>query len=76
MSGKSDVSTLTNQYCVKEETKSGLKSDNACCHSVRNILCSGLLYKNIKIKIYRTVIVPVVLCGCGTWSLILREELG
>ena len=53
---------------------SRLKSGNACCHSVLNILCCGLLYKNIEIKIYRTVILRVVLYGCETWSLILREE--
>jgi hypothetical protein len=35
-----------------------------------------LLSKNIKIKIYRTVVLPVVLCECETWSLILREERG
>jgi hypothetical protein len=33
-----------------------------------------LLLKNIKIKIYRTVILPVVLYGCEAWSLTLREE--
>jgi len=33
-----------------------------------------LLSKNLKIKIYRTIILPVVLYGCETWSLILREE--
>jgi hypothetical protein len=33
-----------------------------------------LLFKNAKIKIYRTIILPVVLCGCETWSLTLREE--
>jgi len=33
-----------------------------------------LLYKNLKIKIYRIVILPVVLYGCETWSLTLREE--
>ena len=33
-----------------------------------------LLTKNLKIKIYRTIILPVVLYGCETWSLILREE--
>jgi len=33
-----------------------------------------LLSKNLKIKIYRTVILPVVLYGCETWSLTLREE--
>jgi hypothetical protein len=30
--------------------------------------------KNPKIKIYKTVILPVVLYGCETWSLTLREE--
>jgi hypothetical protein len=33
-----------------------------------------LLYKNLKIKIYRTIILPVALYGCETWSLTLREE--
>ena len=37
-------------------------------------LSSSLLSKNIKIKIYGTIILPVVLYGCRTWSLTLREE--
>jgi len=37
-------------------------------------LSSNLLSKNIKIKIYRTIILPVVLYGCETWSFTLREE--
>jgi hypothetical protein len=37
-------------------------------------LSSRLISKNLKIKIYRTVILPVVLYGCETWSLTLREE--
>ena len=41
---------------------------------MQNLLSSSLLSKNIKIKIYRTVILPVVLYGCVTWSLTLREE--
>ena len=41
---------------------------------MQNLLSSGLLSKNIKIKIYSAVILPVVLCGCETWSLTLREE--
>ena len=41
---------------------------------MQNLLSSRLLSKNLKIKIYRTVILPVVLYGCETWSLILREE--
>ena len=65
---------LANQNSIQEEIKSRLKSGNACCYLVQNILCCGLLSKNIKIKIYRNVILPVVLYGCETWSLILREE--
>jgi hypothetical protein len=53
--------------------KSRLNSGNACYHSVQNIL-SSVSYKNLKIKIYRTVILPVVLSGCETWSLTLGEE--
>jgi hypothetical protein len=43
-------------------------------HSVQNLLSSRLLSKNLKIKIYRTIILPVVLCGFETWLLTLREE--
>jgi len=66
--------TLKNQNSLQEEIKSRLKSGNACYHSVQNILSSSLLSKNLKIKIFRTIILPVVLCGCETWSLTLREE--
>jgi hypothetical protein len=42
---------------------------------VQNFLSSRLLSKNIKIRIYKSIILPVVLLyGCETWSLILREE--
>jgi len=41
---------------------------------VQNLLSSSLLSKNLNIKIYRTIILPFVLYGCETWSLILREE--
>ena len=65
---------LTNQNCIQEEIKSRVKSGNACYHSVQNILSSSLLTKNLKIKIYRTIILSVVVYGCETWSLTLREE--
>jgi len=61
---------------IQEEIKSRLKSGNACYHSVQNILSSSLLFKNLKIKIHRIIILPVVLYGCETWSLTLREERG
>jgi len=57
-------STLTNQNSIQEKIKSRLKSGNACYLSVQNLFSSILLSKNIKIKIYRTIILPVVLCGC------------
>jgi len=64
--------TLTYQNSVQEESKSRLKSGIACYHLVQNLLSSILLCKNIKIKVYRTIILPVVLYGCETWSLTLR----
>ena len=39
-----------------------------------SVLSSSLLSKNLKIKMYRTIILPVVLYGCETWSLTSREE--
>jgi len=66
--------TLTNQNSIPEEIKSRLRSGNACYHSVQNLLSSRSLTKNLKIKIYRNIILPFVLYGCETWSLTLREE--
>jgi len=65
--------TLTNQNSIAEEIKSRLRSGNACYHSVQNLLSSRLVSKNLKIKIYRIIILPV-LYRCATWSLTLREE--
>jgi hypothetical protein len=62
------------QNSIHEESKSKLKFGNACYHSEQNLLSSSLLSKNIKIKIYRTIIFPVVLYWYETWSLTLREE--
>jgi hypothetical protein len=42
--------------------------------SVQNFVSSSLLSKNLKINIYRTIILLVAVCGCETWSLTLREE--
>ena len=58
--------TLTNQNSIQEEIKSRLKFGNACYHSLQNLLSSSLLSKNLKIKIYRTIILPVVLYACET----------
>jgi len=66
--------TLTYQYSIQEEIKSRLKSGNSCYYPVQNLLFFSLLSKNLKIKIYRTIILPVVLYGCETWSLKLVQE--
>ena len=55
--------TLTNQNAIQEEIKSRLRSGNVCYYSVQNLLFSRLLSKNLKIKIYRTTILPVVCVG-------------
>jgi hypothetical protein len=49
-------------------------SGNACYHSVQSLLSSRLLSRNVKVKIYKTIILPLVLHGCETWFLTLREE--
>ena len=68
------VSSLMNQNYIQEEITSRLQSGNACYHSVQNLFSSNLLSKNIKVKIHRTIILLVVLFGCETWSLTLRDE--
>jgi hypothetical protein len=59
---------------MQEEIKRRLKSGNACYLSAQNFLYSSLLSKNLMVKVCRNLILPVVLCGCETWSLTLREE--
>jgi hypothetical protein len=56
--------TVTNQILIQEEI--------LVMHTT--ILSSCLLSKDVKIRIYKTIILPVVLCGCETWSVTLREE--
>jgi hypothetical protein len=62
--------TVTNQNLIQEEIRRRLTSGNDSYHSVRSLS----VVKKSKLKIYKTIILPVVLCGCETWSLTLREE--
>ncbi|KAJ4446837.1 hypothetical protein ANN_13535 [Periplaneta americana] len=66
--------TVTNINDTREEIKQRINMGNACYYSVENLLSSSLLSKNLKVRIYKTVILPVVLYGCETWTLTLREE--
>jgi hypothetical protein len=58
---------------IQEEIKR-LYSGNACYHSVQNLLSSRLLSENVKIRIYKIILLPVVMYECETSSLTLREE--
>jgi hypothetical protein len=64
----------SNKSMIEVQINRRWNSGNACYHSVQNLLSSRLMSKNIKIRIYKTIILPVVLYGCETWSLILSEE--
>ena len=66
--------TVTNQNSIQEEIKNRSKSENACYHSVQNLLSSSLLPTNLNIKVHKNIILPVILYGCATWSLTLWEE--
>jgi hypothetical protein len=59
--------TLTDQNCIHEENTSRLSQR-------QSLLSSRLRSRNVKVNIYKTIILPVVLYGCETWSLTLREE--
>jgi hypothetical protein len=61
--------TLTDQNHMHEEINSRLNLGNACYHSVESLL-------SLRVKIYKIIILPVVLYGCETWFLTLREEHG
>ncbi|KAJ4432581.1 hypothetical protein ANN_21204 [Periplaneta americana] len=66
--------TVTNINDTREEIKRRINMRNACYYSVEKLLSSSLLSKNLKVRIYKTVLLPVVLYGCETWNLTLREK--
>ncbi|KAJ4427358.1 hypothetical protein ANN_24978 [Periplaneta americana] len=66
--------TVTDINDTREEIKRRINMGNACYYSVEKLLSSSLLSKNLKVRIYKTVILPVLLYGCETWTLTLREE--
>ncbi|KAJ4445845.1 hypothetical protein ANN_12530 [Periplaneta americana] len=66
--------TVTNVNDTREEIKHRINMGNVCYYSVEKLLSSSLLSKNLKVRIYKIIILPVVLYGCETWTLTLREE--
>jgi hypothetical protein len=61
--------TGTNQNFIQEKIKRRLNSSNACYRSIQNLLSSRPLPRDVKTRIYRTIILHVALYGCETWSL-------
>jgi hypothetical protein len=74
MTGQELATSPTDLHSMISLVKSRLNSGNACYHSVQSRLSSRLLSRDVNVKICKTIILPVVLYGCETWSLMLREE--
>jgi predicted ferric reductase len=66
---------ITNQNLIDEKMMSRLNLGNAYYFSVQRLLSSWLLSKNIKIKTYKIIILPVVMYSCETWHLTLRKNI-
>ena len=66
--------TVTNTNDIREEIKRRMNMGNACYYPLEKILLSHLLSKKFKVNTCKTIILPVVLYDCETWSLTLREE--
>jgi hypothetical protein len=67
--------TVTNQNLIQKEINRSLNLGIPSYHSLQNLLSSCLLSKNLKIRIYTSMILLVILYGCETWSLTLRENI-
>jgi hypothetical protein len=67
---------VTNQNCIRKDSKSSLNDMNnyykEC--TVWKLSSLRLLSRNVRIKIYRTIILPLVSYGCKTWSPTVKEE--
>jgi hypothetical protein len=59
--------------CINEEIKRRSNSRNSCYHSAHNLRSSHFVSKNLRIKVYKYLILPVILYGCETSSVTLRE---
>jgi hypothetical protein len=65
---------VRNQGFIRNKVRRRLNSDDGCYHSVRNLPSPRLLSKNGKIKIHKTIILPVILYWCETWTLTLSNK--
>jgi hypothetical protein len=67
-------SIITNNNNISSEISHRINTGNTGYYGLRNILRSRLLKKDTKCKIYKTLIRPVVLYGCESWTLTKKEE--
>jgi hypothetical protein len=58
---------------IEEDIKIRLSSNSICYHLIQNLLSSCPLSENIRQNVCKYNL-PVILCGCGIWSLILSEQ--
>jgi hypothetical protein len=68
-------STVTNQNLIHDKIKRRLNSGNVCYHSVLSLLSSRLLKKIIKIRIYKIIIFPLLLCGSEILFVTLQDNI-
>jgi hypothetical protein len=59
--------TVTNENLIQDEIRMRPNLDNACSHSVQNLLFSHLLSISIRIRLHKTIVLPMALNGCETW---------
>ena len=65
--------TVTNTNDIRKQIKLRINVGNACYYSLEEILTSHLLSKKLKVNTDKTIILPVVLYACETWSLTSRD---
>ena len=65
---------VTNKNDIREEIKRRINMYNTFYYSLEKILSTHVLSRKLEVNTYKTIILPVALYGCGTWSLTLKEE--
>ncbi len=66
--------TINDENKIRVEINRRMHSSNACFCAVNGLLKSKLLSKNVKVRVYKTIIMPVLLYGCETWALTKAHE--
>ena len=65
---------VTNTNDIRLEINCRINIENAYYYLLEKRISPRLLSKKLIVITYKTIILPVILYGCETWSLTLREE--